>query len=345
LRLLRTYGPRDVGIADEARPEVAAGEVAVRVRAVGICRTDLEVFGGHHPEYRSGIAAYPVVLGHEWSGEVVEAGSGVGGFAVGDRVVGETGIGCMSCEWCKSGRYHLCPFGTETGVIRRDGAMRELHVAPAFSLHKHSLPHEQACLVEPASVAVYAVARAGVAPGDGVGVIGDGTIGLLCVQACKAAGAVWVVLVGHREERLELGQALGADGIVDSHWAAAVVELITAEGPERPRVVIEAAGSASGLDIALHAVARGGVVAVVGYSAAEPYEHSLAPIIGGEIALFGVRGSPNCWPETIRLIETGRIALEPLVGPRFALDDFADAFEAAEAGRGGARRVIIEPNG
>jgi len=344
LKALRTFGPRDSRIVDQPRPQVGPAEALMRVRAVGICRTDLEIFGGHHPEYASGIAHYPIVLGHEWSGEVVEVGAEVTSLGIGDRAVGETGIGCMSCDLCKSGRYHLCPFGTETGVINRDGALRQYHVAPAFSLHKHNLPHEQACLIEPASVGVYAAMKAGVSPGENAAVIGDGAIGLLCVQAAKAAGAAEVALVGHHDDRLQVGQRLGADKTINSHSADPVPTLAELAESCRPGVVIEAAGAADALDIALHIVARGGVVAVVGYSAAEPYRHSLAPIIGGEIELLGVRGSPNCWPQTIRLIEAGAIVIEPLVGPRFSLDDFADALSAAQSGVAGAARIIIEPN-
>jgi len=344
LKALRTFGPEASRIVDEPRPQAGPGEVLISIRAVGICHTDLEILGGYHPEYASGIAHYPIVVGHEWSGEVVEVGAEVTSVNIGDSVVGETGIGCMCCDLCKSGRYHLCPFGTETGVINRDGGLREYHVAPALSLHKHALPHEQACLIEPASVGIYAAIKAGIGPGDTAEVIGDGAIGLLCVQAAKAAGAAEVTLVGHHDDRLQLGQRLGADRTVNSRSADAVHTLTELNGSCRPAVVIEAAGSAEALDIALHLVARSGVVAVVGYSAAEPYRHSLASIIGGEIELLGVRGSPNCWPRTIRLIETGAMVVEPLVGPRFALDDFAEALSAAQSGQTGAARVIIEPS-
>ena len=343
MRALRTFGPDDTRTVEEPIPEPGPRDVLIRIEAVGVCHTDVEILTGRHPDYASGRAAYPIILGHEWSGEIVEFGAEVGGLAVGESVVGETAIGCMSCQFCKAGCYHLCPFGSETGVINRDGAMREYHAAPAFSIHKHSLAHDDACLIEPATVAVYAVNRGRLKPGRRALVIGDGVIGLFCVQAAKAAGAGSVTLVGHHDMALEIGRQLGADITINSRSTDQAEALAEADLLSRPEVVIEAAGSAGALDMALTTVARSGAVVVVGYSESAAYPHSLAPIIGSEVEVLGVRGSPNCWPETIRLIENGTLGTEPLVGPRFGLEDFAEAVAVARSGESRQCRTIIQP--
>ena len=125
MKAIRIHGPGEVRYEDLADPVPGPDDVLIRVKAVGICGTDIELYDGTMFYLTSGMAKLPLIPGHEWSGEVVETGSNVDGFNIGDRVTGECSIGCRSCFYCLRGRYHLCPNRTETGILNRDGALAE----------------------------------------------------------------------------------------------------------------------------------------------------------------------------------------------------------------------------
>eukprot|EP01116_Phalansterium_solitarium_P021881 TRINITY_DN700_c0_g1_i1.p1 TRINITY_DN700_c0_g1~~TRINITY_DN700_c0_g1_i1.p1 ORF type:complete len:252 (+),score=30.32 TRINITY_DN700_c0_g1_i1:35-757(+) len=192
-------GAHTISLQEIPIPSPQDHEVLIKVKAVGICGTDLEVLEGSMGYFTAGKAEFPVVPGHEWSGEVVSAGSKVQDFAVGDRVVGETAVPCWSCDYCASGRYTRCATRTETGIMHRQGACAEFIAFPARSLHRvaDSVPFRTAALIEPSAVAVNAVKNS-VQPGEFVVVLGDGPIALLVLQAAKnCIGARRVALIGN----------------------------------------------------------------------------------------------------------------------------------------------------
>ena len=170
-------------------PDPLGPDDAASLLATGICGTDVEIFHGTMPYYTGGMASYPVVPGHEWVGEVVEAGPGVTSFKAGDRVVGECSVGCMTCTTCIAGDYHRCPHRTETGILNRNGGFAEFITFPSLFLHQisPSVPIESAAMVEPAAVAFNGVRRAEVSPHDEVVVFGDGPIGLLVAMMARAS--------------------------------------------------------------------------------------------------------------------------------------------------------------
>ena len=207
--LLRDFGALDV--AEVPTPVPGPGEVLVRVRACGICGTDLKIVGGAYrgtwpPEL-------PFIIGHEWSGEVAALGPDTGrsGLAVGDRVVGENHTGCGACPRCRTGRYNLCERVREPGFKlyghTAPGALAEYAVRPAVALHKvpGSVSDVAAALVNQGALTVHAARRARLGPGASVAVFGPGLLGLLMLQVARAAGATTVVMVG-RGERLAVAR-------------------------------------------------------------------------------------------------------------------------------------------
>src|SRR4051794_7738521 len=208
MRAIEFHGGERLELVERPDPTPGDGELLIAPTAVGICGTDVEIFEGSLAYFRMGLASYPIVPGHEWTGEVVEIGRGVTGFAVGDRVVGEVAIGCGVCARCRAGRSHLCARRTETGIVHMDGAMASRMVFPAAYAHRVSVPARAAALVEPTSVALHAVTRGDVA-GQSVLVVGAGPIGLLVAQCAAASGAAHVVVSDRRRDRLTLAAALG----------------------------------------------------------------------------------------------------------------------------------------
>mgnify|MGYP005836009555 CR=1 FL=1 len=344
MKVIRVVGPRELRLEEAPRPEPGPGEVLVRVAAVGICQTDLEIMSGVHGWIADGQSRYPLVPGHEWSGYVEALGEGVGHLRIGDLVVGETGIGCGHCRWCLTGHYNVCPDVTEAGILGRDGAMREYHVQPAAFVHRYPADDpDTAALAEPATVAFYACQRGAVSPLDRVAVVGCGSIGLLCIQAARAFGARSILAVSRSEVKLRLAERLGAGKAVSSALTdlAEVVREVTDN--EAFDVVIEAAGNAEAFNDAMQLCGRLGRLVVVGYASPEAYGHSLQTIIDREQTLIGVRGSPNVYVQTIDLMAAGRIQAAPLVSARYALDEYAAAFELAESRRPDVLKVLVKP--
>jgi threonine dehydrogenase-like Zn-dependent dehydrogenase len=367
MRAIEFHGGERLELVERPDPRPAEGELLIAPSAVGICGTDVEIFEGSMAYFRDGLAQYPIVPGHEWTGTVVEVGSGVHGFAPGDRVVGEVAIGCGVCVRCLAGRRHLCARRTETGIVHMDGAMASRIVFPAAYAHKVDLPPRAAALVEPTSVALHAVRR-GAVGGQGVLVVGAGPIGLLVAQCARAEGAAEVVVTDRREDRLAVAATLGfptyageaADAAIAGGGAAADVAAaaradaagaVTAPGDAAsPRMVaadaidvaILCAGGPAAIAAALAAVRPGGAVVALGLSGAPEIPFDFDSLVVRDIDLVGVLGSVGYWPGAIELIADGRVQTEPVVTASFGLERTRDALEHLVSP--GTLKVLIEPH-
>src|SRR4051794_25613826 len=252
MRAIEFHGDERLELVERPDPVPGEGELLIAPSAVGICGTDVEIFEGSLAYFRMGIASYPIVPGHEWTGTVVEVGRGVVGFSAGDRVVGEVAIGCGVCVRCRAGRMHLCARRTETGIVHMDGAMASLLVFPAAYAHK--VDFEGAALVEPTSVALHAVRRGRVG-GQSVLVVGAGPIGLLVAQCALAEGASAVSIVDRREDRLTLAAALGIPRMEGGgDYADPVAAAAAAAAEDRIDVVVLCAGGRGAIEAAFSAV-------------------------------------------------------------------------------------------
>src|SRR3954471_11961954 len=241
MRAIEFHGNERLELVERPDPTPGPGELLIAPSAVGICGTDVEIFEGSLAYFRMGIARYPMVPGHEWSGEVVEVGEGVRGFSEGDRVVGEVAIGCGVCVRCRAGRMHLCDRRTETGIVHMDGAMASHLVFPAASAHR--VDFEGAALVEPTSVALHAVRR-GAVGGKSVLVVGAGPIGLLVAQCARAEGASSVMITDRRADRMTLAAALGIPPMesLGGEYADPVAARVAAAAADRIDVAVLCAG-------------------------------------------------------------------------------------------------------
>jgi L-iditol 2-dehydrogenase len=343
MRGLCIHGPDDLRLESMARPEPAPDEVLVRVAAAGVCGTDVEVLAGVHGALLSGATAYPMVPAHEWSGYVVEVGVEVRHLQVGDLVVGETGIGCFHCPLCFGGHHQLCPNGTETGITRRAGAMREFHTQRADFVHRFPLDDpELAALVEPASVGVYACHKTAISPLDRVAVVGGGAIGQLCLQAARVFGARLTMLVTRSEPKLSLARSLGADLAVSSAEVDLASYAAEVTDGDLFDVVIEAAGTESAFYDSLLIGGYASRIGMVGLSNRGPLGYGLWTVIDREQTIIGVRGSPHVYPQTIEMMVAGRISARPLVSHRFALGEYAEAFATARAGGPTVMKVLLK---
>ncbi len=345
MKAIRVLGPGNIAIVDIAEPVFAPDDVVIRVLAVGICGTDIEIIDGNMAYYSSGLAQYPITLGHEWVGVVETLGANVTDLAIGDRVVGEVSIGCTTCSDCMSGAYHRCSRRTETGVMKRDGGLAELVVLPARAVHRisSSIDLKAAALVEPTAIAYNGVRLAGVSPASRVAIIGDGPIGLLLLQVARAFGATRSVMLGADTQRLELARKLDARAAIDVRDEAWRDEFSAAFDGLSPDVVLEASGSPDGVDTAIEIAAAGATIVLQGLCGCRPPKgFDLDRIVVNDLTLRGALGSPGIWPAVIGLIESGGVDPSAIVTHDMPISALKEALAIIRARQ--AIKLVLRPN-
>jgi 2-desacetyl-2-hydroxyethyl bacteriochlorophyllide A dehydrogenase len=313
--------PRRAVVLDLDMPSIAPDEVLVRSRNVGICHSDFELYEGRYiiP------VSYPIIPGHEWSGEVAEVGGGVTTLSVGDRVVGECVV--------NNGDDH---FGFSIS-----GADAEYFVAKASWLHRipDELSFAQAAFVEPFSVAYNAtVAADGIDASDEVAVIGGGPIGLLCALAAATEGGS-VTLIEPQAARRALAHEVGAKRAIDPAAGPLSEQVDEATGGRGFDVVIEAAGVPAAMASAFPIAGLGARVVLVGIDVGGTAPVQIGLVQSKALQVRGIIGSAGMWPRTIRFMATSRIDPTPLLTATFPL---ADAPAALDAARDTIRNVKVQ---
>lgn len=298
-------------------PTAAPGEVVVEVERVGLCGTDVELFTGEMAYLRQGHAHFPLRLGHEWCGRVSTLGEGVEQRWLGRRVVGDTMLGCGSCDRCARGQHHVCERRYEIGIRGGwPGALAEQLPIPAVALHEldEGISPAAGALVEPGGGALRAVEAAQLRPGQRLLILGAGTIGLLCAMFARVRGAV-VTVVDRRPEALAFGTGFGAgamvhvDQLADTEAFDAVIDASTGKlSPERALRVVEPAGR----------------VVLIGLSG-EPSVIDSRDLIFKDLTLTAILGASAGLAGTIDLYSSGQVVPDALVADVIGLDGVAAA--------------------
>jgi L-iditol 2-dehydrogenase len=322
MKAIRVYGPKDIRIEDVPKPVPGPGEVLVKIKYVGICGTDIEIYLGELGYIKQGIARLPMIPGHEWAGTVCELGNDVSKVKIGDKVCGENGLGCGNCEMCLNGQYHLCKEKVAVGIFNKDGAFAEYLVMPQNVVHilPEQISMQEGALVEPACVAYYGIKRIRIDFGDTVLVIGDGIIGQFSSQIAKLSGAATVIMIGSHQEKMEIAKELSADYIVDRHLPDTddkIMELTNGDGPD---VIIESSGNPKALSQSIKLIKKGGRIAVVSHYSQIPNDFDFNRLVSYNVSLFGVVSSPGVWDAVIRMIKAGALKVKPLISGEYPLE-------------------------
>jgi L-iditol 2-dehydrogenase len=312
---------------ETARPEPKPGEVLIRVARVGVCGSDISAFHGRHP-----YISCPIVLGHEFSGEVAARGSDEGP-APGTRVTVIPHLGCGTCNACANATYNLCDSLRVIGC-QAPGAHAEYVTVPATMALPipEALSWEDAAMVEPAAVAFHAARRAGIGTGDRVLVVGAGPIGIFTMQCAKALGAETVSIADLDAVRLELARALGADDTI--HTLASPLADGVARLGSRPNVYADCVGgSGEVLDGLLAVAPRGSRILAVGVLKSDYRIPHLTDLVEHELAVIGtsmyVRRD---YQDAIAALTEGRLRTAGMMTHTFTLADVATAFDMIECG-------------
>ncbi len=295
-------------------PKSDARSALVKVHFAGICSTDLQIFKGY--------MGFTGVPGHEFVGSVSEGPEGL----VGKRVVGEINFACGNCAACVQGLGRHCANRSVMGILNADGAFAEYLRVPIENLHSvpDNVADEEAVFTEPLAAAFEILEQVQVSPDDEVLVVGDGKLGNLCAQALHPTGAK-VTVLGKHEDKLEEVKRAGVRTILLNDWQPCLFD-----------IVVEATGSASGLELALTAVRPRGTL-VLKSTIAGKHEISLASIVINEISLVGSRC--GLFPPALEALKENRVVVTPLIEKVYSLNDAVEAVN--HAGKTGARKILL----
>jgi L-iditol 2-dehydrogenase len=339
--VLREYGR--LRLEDAPRPRIEPDEVLVRVRACGICGSDV-----HGMDGSTGRRIPPLIMGHEGAGEIAEAGPAVRGWAPGDRVTFDSTVYCGRCWHCRRGEVNLCDerrvLGVSCAEFRRDGAFAEFVAVPARILYRlpDGLSFEQAAMVEAVSVAAHAVGRTPLAPEASVAVLGAGMIGSLVIQVLRAGGWGRIIAIDQESGRLELAARLGAAATAraDSPGLAETVRRFG--GGRGVDAAFDVVGLAATVGTAVGFVRKGGSVTLVGNS--EPRaDLPLQSVVTGQITLIGSCASAGEYPACLELIASGRVNVTGFISATPPLEEGGAWFDRLRAREKGLMKVILRP--
>jgi len=335
---MKITAPEKITRGEVPAPVAEPHEVVIKVVRSGICGSDVHAYYNKHP-----FISLPIVIGHEFSGEIAEVGSGVTGFNPGDRVTVMPQIYCEDCLNCRAGRYNICSSLKVIGC-QTTGASQELLAVDSKLTLKlpDSISYDQGAMLEPVSVGIHACRRAGDTTNKKVVVQGAGTIGNLAAQAAKALGASSVMISDMNQPRLELAKKCGVEHTVNIEKSDLSTEIRNIWGEDGADLFIECVGLQSSIDQAINIARKGSDIIVAGVFG------SLTTVNMGlvqdkELNLIGtLMYTKDDWMDAIKLVLEQRIILEPLMSARFPLSELDKAFLHIEKNPDTALKVLIE---
>jgi L-iditol 2-dehydrogenase len=303
---------------------------------VGICGTDIHILNGRLPG-----AEPPLVLGHEFAGEVLETGAGVVRVKPGARVTVDSVVGCGNCEFCRRGSRQFCKHGFEFGITR-DGACQDLLVVPQENVYPISdgVSFEEAAILD---MEVYAaVARCAIRPGAVALVVGDGPAGLVACQVLRIVGAGRVLLSGRSVGRLDKARSLGlADVFVDTRQADLHEVVAQETGGMGVDFAAECVGTPESAADTFRSLAPGGTALLYGVHEGPLEEFDLNQIVLRDLRVFGALSDRVGWERVIEFVESGQLRLKPLITHRFPLERGPEAFELVRQGTNGVVKAVL----
>jgi threonine 3-dehydrogenase len=326
-----------IWMTDAPKPEVGHNDLLIKIRKTAICGTDVHIY--KWDEWASKTIPTPMVVGHEYVGEVVDMGQEVRGFQVGDRVSGEGHITCGHCRNCRAGRVHLCRNTTGVGV-NREGAFAEYLVIPAFNAFKipDNISDELASIFDPFGNAVHTALSFDLV-GEDVLITGAGPIGIMAAAVAKHVGARHVVITDVNEYRLDLARKMGASravNVANEKLEDVMTELGMTEGFD---IGLEMSGVPSAFNSMLNNMNHGGKIAMLGIPPSDMAVDWNQVIFKG-LVIKGIYGREmfETWYKMASLIQSG-LDLNPIITHQYSVDDFQAGFDMMISGQSG--KVIL----
>lgn len=339
--LLSEY--KHLELTDIPQPEIGPSDLLIRVKACGICGSDVHGFDGS-----TGRRIPPIVMGHEAAGVVERTGAAVTRFQPGDRVTFDSTVYCGECFFCLRGQQNLCDnrqvLGVSCNEFRRYGAFAEYVSVPERILYKipDNVPFAHAAMIEAISVAVHAVSITPIVLNDAAVVVGTGMIGLLVVQALKLSGCGRVIAIDVDDAKLKAALELGADHVINSQSQNAKAEVLALTQGRGADVAIEAVGATNPIATAIDCVRKGGAVTLVG-NVSPTVQIPLQAVVSRQIKLIGSCASAGEYPTCLELLSSGAIRVESMITAQSPLTEGARWFERLYSKEPNLMKVILEP--
>jgi threonine dehydrogenase-like Zn-dependent dehydrogenase len=328
---------------DVPRPQPAEDEVLVRVKACGICGSDVHGYTG-----TTGRRIPPIIMGHEASGVVETVGRKAQSVAVGDRITFDSTVYCNQCPACRQGRVNLCQnrqvLGVSTPTFRRDGAMAEYVLVPWWIIHRmpDAVSFEEAALVEPAGVGMHAARITPIEVNDVVAVVGAGQIGLFAMQGARVKGAGTLVVLDMKEDRLAVARQLGADVTINPSKGNVAEQMREAIGRPDVDVAFEAVGNEAAVKLAIDLTKLGGNVTLIG-NVTPKIQVNLQDIVSHEVTIRGSCAIAGEYPACLNLMAQGRLQVKPFISRVMPLAEGKAAFDALHRGEQGLMKIVLRP--
>ncbi len=343
MKALVHTAPLQFDFRDTPQPQPGDDEVLVRVKACGICGSDVHGYTGS-----TGRRIPPIIMGHEAAGVVEAVGRNARHIAEGDRVTFDSTVYCNQCPACRQGRMNLCldrkVLGVSTPSFRRDGAMAEYVVVPWWIIHRlpDAVSFDEAALIEPAAVSLHAARITPIEVNDVVAVVGAGQIGLFAMQAARVKGAGTIVALDLREERLALARQLGADVTINSSTANVAAEMQRAVGRSNADSVLEAVGMEGTVRLGMDLTKLGGNLTLIG-NVTPRIQVNLQDIVSRELTIRGSCAIAGEYRACLDLMAAGRIRATPLISRIVPLSEGPAAFDALHRGEPGLMKIVLRP--
>jgi L-iditol 2-dehydrogenase len=324
-------------------PELKPGWVLIKVEACGICGSDV-----HGMDGSTGRRQPPVIMGHEAAGTIYKVAPDVSGWKTGDRVTFDSTISCGECFYCKRGELNLCENRRVLGVscddYRQNGAFAEFVAVPARILYSipENISFEQAAMIEAVSVAVHATQISLVKANDTAVVIGCGMIGLLCIQALKAANCGKVIAIDQIDEKLKLAAKLGADLTINSTDSDLIHQVLNETENRGADIVFEVVGIEPTVNLAIDCTRKGGTVTLIGNLSPE-IKFPLQKVVTRQLKVQGSCASAGEYPLCLELIASGKIKVDPLISKVAPLEEGNEWFHRLYNKESGLMKVILRP--
>jgi len=315
-------------------------DVLLRIDTLGVCGSDVHYYT--HGKIGPQAAPFPLILGHELAASVMEVGREVKNLRAGQRVAVDPLIPCNDCDQCRAGRKHTCRRQKFLGSLGQPGALVEYLVMPSecCSPVPDSLNDDEAAVVEPLSIGVYAARMAQLVPRARVGIVGSGPIGLCTLLAVRAQTQATAYVTDLVDERLEVARACGAAWTGNPKRENVVAAIQQAE-PLGLDTVFECAGEQDALDQGIELLKPGGALLVIGIPEVDRVSFNISHMRRNELRILNVRRQNECVEPAIELIAGGRARVRPLITHRFLMEETARAFEMVSARRDGVVKAII----
>ncbi len=333
-------------MVDMPRPEVGPHQVLAKVRYTGVCATDVSIMKGTLTLGEGMEPIYPVRLGHEWSGTVVEVGSDTSRIKVGDNIISDTQYFCGECEYCLRGENNNCVHSRALGTIGEcwPGAFAEYMLVMERCAFKvpENVPLDQAAMIEPSAIGLYGLTRAPLGPGNNLLVLGTGPIGMGGMACAKGMGMGKTILAGRKDAKLAIGKKLGADILVNTTKENLRDVVMRETGGRGMDVILDTTGDPTIFNDVLMLLRPSGYLVIPGFYEQDLKDVKLDSLIVRNCTLVGAAGTPNMGPKILDLLANRHIDLSPMITDRFPFSRVEEAFAAVTARNDSRVKVMVE---